>query len=94
MCIRDRNSDVSFDETGWNTGKGSFGAKKGGSSGMDGGYTIDVYKRQPQTDVESYAAKLFGKDVKVNHQSLGDAEYAFEYDEEAKSCLLYTSRCV
>ena len=42
----------------------------------------------PQTDVESYAAKLFGKDVKVNHQSLGDAEYAFEYDEEAKSYLI------
>ena len=40
------NSDVSFDETGWNTGKGSFGAKKGGSSGMDGGYTIHTLLAQ------------------------------------------------
>lgn len=42
----------------------------------------------PQTDVDSYAAKLFGQDVKVNHQSISDSEYTFDYSPDTQSYVI------
>ena len=43
------------------------------------------FMQVPQTDVEAYAAKLFGTGLKLTHQSVGDAEFTFEYDADLKT---------
>ncbi|MDF2566771.1 MAG: hypothetical protein K0R90_227 [Oscillospiraceae bacterium] len=36
----------------------------------------------PKSDIEAHATKLFGTGLKFKHQSIGDAEIAFEYNED------------
>ena len=39
----------------------------------------------PQTDLEVHATKLFGEGLTFDHQSVGDAEFSFTYNEEAQT---------
>ena len=52
-------------------------------------YQFDAMERLivPSSDVDVACARLFGPDVKLEHQSFGDYETTYYYD-----CLLYTSQ--
>ena len=51
-------ADPTYNDSGWETAKGSFGAKNGGADGMDGGHAIttllDQYKEDGKTDKEAF----------------------------------------
>ncbi len=52
-----------------------------------GSYAYDDTMRLivPSTDVEASAAKLFGKEVTLNHMTFGDYEMTYEYEADTKT---------
>lgn len=42
----------------------------------------------PATDVEAYARKLFGPDVALQHQTVGDIELSYQYDAETQAYIV------
>lgn len=53
-------------------------------------YSFDDFGRMliPATDVEKYAAKLYGKSLKLTHQSFTEMGSTFEYDKQTKKYLV------
>lgn len=46
------------------------------------------YIKVPSIDLEAHATKLFGRDLDITHQTLGDAVLSFPYDEQTKTYTL------